>query len=264
MGETNVFGAHRAGRSSCLTAITLFSCISAAYSAESSTVPFELPEIAVIATTPVGGTGISEDKYPGNVQIINHKDMPQNAQHLPDLLNQSIGSVNLNETQGNPYVVDLNYRGFTASPVLGTPQGISVFLDGMRVNEPFGDIVSWDLIPQIAIANVTVVPGSNPVFGLNTLGGAIALNTKSGFAFPGGSAKVTLGSFGRRSLDAEQGGHGENVDYYVATSLYNDRGWAAYNSSSIRQFFGKVGFQNDRTDIDFTVMYADNLLNGNQ
>ena len=266
MGETNVFvfGAHCDGRSTCLIAITLFSCISAVYGAESSTVPFELPEIAVIATTPVGGTGISEDKYPGNVQIINHKDMPQNAQHLPDLLNQSIGSVNLNETQGNPYVVDLNYRGFTASPVLGTPQGISVFVDGMRFNEPFGDVVSWDLIPQIAIANVTVVPGSNPVFGLNTLGGAIALNTKSGFAFPGGSAKVTLGSFGRRSLDAEQGGHGENVDYYVATSLYNDRGWAAYNSSSIRQFFGKVGFQNDRTDIDLTLMYADNLLNGNQ
>ena len=78
------------------------------------------------------------------------------------------------------------YVRVTASPVLGTPQGISVFMDGMRVNEPFGDVVSWDLIPQIAIANITMVPGSNPVFGLNTLGGAVAINTKSGFAFPGG------------------------------------------------------------------------------
>src|SRR4051812_11673837 len=264
MGETNVFGAHRDGRSSCLIAITLFSCISAAYGAESSTVPFELPEIAVIATTPVGGTGISEDKYPGNVQIINHKDMPQNAQHLPDLLNQSIGSVNLNETQGNPYVVDLNYRGFTASPVLGTPQGISVFLDGMRVNEPFGDVVSWDLIPQIAIANVTVVPGSNPVYGLNTLGGAVSMNTKSGFAFAGGEVKPTLGSFGRRSIDAEKGGHGDNVDYYVATSVYDDRGWATYNPSRIRQFFGKVGYQNDRADLDLSLIYANNFMHGNQ
>jgi outer membrane receptor protein involved in Fe transport len=235
-----------------------------AHAAESSTSPFELPVINVVATTPVGGTGIAPDKFPGNVQIINHRDIPQDARTLPDMLNQSIGSMNVNDTQGNPYVVDLNYRGFSASPVLGTPQGISVFLDGMRINEPFGDVVSWDLIPQIAIANITVIPGSNPVFGLNTLGGAVAMNTKSGFAFPGGDAKVSLGSFGRRSLDAEQGGHGENVDYYLATSLYDDRGWAAHNASKIRQFFGKVGFQNDRADLDFSLMIADNQMNGNQ
>ena len=235
-----------------------------ALAAESGPSPFELPEINVIATTPVGGMGISPEKYPGNVQIINHRDMSQDARTLPDMLNQSIGSMSVNETQGNPYVVDLNYRGFTASPVLGTPQGISVFLDGMRINEPFGDVVSWDLVPQIAIANVTVVPGSNPVYGLNTLGGAVSMNTKSGFAFPGGDAKVSLGSFGRRSVDAEQGGHSENADYYLATSLYDDRGWAAHNASKIRQFFGKVGFQNDRADLDFSLMIADNLMNGNQ
>ena len=267
MGENNAIRARsfRVARSSNpVAAAFLLTLLPAAYGAENGTVPFELPEIAVIATTPVGGTGISEDKYPGNVQIINHKDMPPNARTLPEVLDQAVGSATINNTQGNPYVVDLNYRGFTASPVLGTPQGLSVFLDGMRVNEPFGDIVSWDLIPQIAIANVTMVPGSNPVFGLNTLGGAVAINTKSGFAFPGGDAKVTLGSFGRRSFDAEQGSHRDNLDYYVATSIYNDRGWAAYNPSSIRQFFGKAGYQSDRADLDLTLMYADNLMNGNQ
>jgi iron complex outermembrane receptor protein len=191
----------RATRRGLFSVLLAVGCTMSAFAAESPTVPFELPEIAVIATTPVGGTGITEDQYPGNVQIINLKDMPANARSLPEVLDQAVGSATINNTQGNPYVVDLNYRGFTASPVLGTPQGVSVFLDGMRVNEPFGDIVSWDLIPQIAIANVTMVPGSNPVFGLNTLGGAVAINTKSGFAFPGGDAKVTLGSFGRRSLD---------------------------------------------------------------
>ena len=239
-------------------------CGQQANAAETSAAPFELPEITVVTTTPVGGTGIALDKYPGNVQIINHKDMPQDSRSLADTLDQAAGSISINNTQGNPYVVDLNYRGFTASPVLGTPQGISVFLDGMRVNEPFGDVVSWDLIPQIAIANITVVPGSNPVYGLNTLGGAVSMNTKSGFAFSGGEAKATLGSFGRRSLDAEKGGHGENVDYYLATSLYDDRGYAAYNPSRIRQFFGKLGFQNDRADLDVSLMFADNLMNGNQ
>ena len=235
-----------------------------AYAAESGTSPFELPEISVVTTSPVGGTGIPLEKFPGNVQIINYRDMPQDARTPADMLNQVSGSVNINATQGNPYQADLNYRGFTASPVLGTPQGISVFVDGMRVNEPFGDVVAWDLIPQIAIANVTVIPGSNPVYGLNTLGGAVAMNTKSGFAFPGGEAKVSLGSFGRRSLDAERGGHAGNKDYYLATSLYDDRGWAAHNPSKIRQFFGKIGFQNERADLDLSLMYADNLMNGNQ
>lgn len=228
------------------------------------TVESELPEVRVIATTPVGGTAIPINKFAGNVQTVSQSDMPQGVQSTADLLNHAIGSVNLNDTQGNPYVVDLNYRGFTSSPVLGTPQGISVFLDGMRINEPFGDTVAWDLVPQIAIANVTLIPGSNPVYGLNTLGGAVALNTKSGFSFPGTKTSLTLGSNMRRTLDAEQGGHTENTDYYVAASLHNDDGWAIYNPSQVRQFFGKVGFQDDERDIDFSIAYSDNSLHGNQ
>jgi outer membrane receptor protein involved in Fe transport len=225
---------------------------------------FELPEVRVVSTTPVADTGIPVNQFPGNVQIINQGQLPADASALPDALNQSVGSININDTQGNPYQVDLNYRGFTASPVLGTPQGISVFLDGVRMNEPFGDVVSWDLIPQIAIANITLIPGSNPVYGLNTLGGAISMNTKSGFTFPGTSAKVTVGSFGRASLDVEQGGHAQYTDYYLAASIYNERGWAVYNPSRIRQLFGKVGFQDERLDLDLSMMYADNAMYGNQ
>jgi outer membrane receptor protein involved in Fe transport len=80
-----------------------------------------------------------------------------------------------------PYQADVNYRGFTASPLLGTPQGLSVYQDGVSINEPFGDIVNWDLIPRNAIASIDLIPGSNPLFGLNTLGGALAIRTKDGF-----------------------------------------------------------------------------------
>ena len=85
-------------------------------------------------------------------------------------------SVYVNEMQGNPFQPDVNYRGYTASPLLGTPQGLSVFMDGVRMNQAFGDVVSWDLIPKIAIKSVTLVPGSNPLFGLNTLGGALSID----------------------------------------------------------------------------------------
>ena len=67
-------------------------------------------------------------------------------------MNRRLGSVHVNEIQSNPFQPDVSFRGFTASPLLGTPQGLSVYLDGVRMNQPFGDVVSWDLIPRTAIA----------------------------------------------------------------------------------------------------------------
>ena len=223
-----------------------------------------LKEVQIIGTTPLGATGIPISKFAGNVQTIKQKDMPVGAQGFADVLNQNLGSVNINDTQGNPHNVDLLYRGFTASPILGSAQGISVFLDGMRVNEPFGDIVSWDLIPQIAVDNAIVVPGSNPVYGLNTLGGAVALQTKNGFSFSGTEAKLGFGSFGRKTLDAEKGGHTDITSYYLAASLNDDNGWAAHNPSSVRQFFAKVGTQDDKRDVHLTFAWTDNSIYGNQ
>ena len=95
------------------------------------------------------------------------------ALDLSDFLNRRFAGVFVNETQGNPFQPDLNYRGYTASPLLGTPQGLSIYMDGVRLNQPFGDVVSWDLIPRMAIGSTTLMPGSNPLFGLNTLGGAL-------------------------------------------------------------------------------------------
>ncbi|MET0231775.1 MAG: TonB-dependent receptor plug domain-containing protein, partial [Rhodanobacteraceae bacterium] len=225
----------------------------------------ELDLVTVVGVSPVAGTDIEIAKLPYNVQSADDAALQRSqAFDLSDFMNRNFAGVTINQAQNNPLQPDLQFRGFTATPLLGGSEGISVYLDGVRVNEVFGDTVNWDLIPEDAVERMSLMAGSNPVFGLNTLGGALAMNTKSGFAFPGGEAKVTLGSFGRRSLDAEHGGHADNKDYYVATSLYDDRGWAAYNPSRIRQFFGKVGYQSDRADLDLSLMYADNLLNGNQ
>ena len=104
---------------------------------------------------------------------------------LSDQLKRSVGGVFVNDVQDNPLQPDVNYRGFTASPLLGTPQGLSVYFDGVRVNQPFGDTVAWDLIPKAAIRSATLVPGSNPLFGRNSLGGAIAIATRDGASDPG-------------------------------------------------------------------------------
>ena len=83
-------------------------------------------------------------------------------------------------------------------PLLGAPQGLSMYLDGVRLNEPFGDTINWDLIPTNAIRSVNVIPGSNPIFGLNTLGGALSLETKTGFSDPGADGTLLYGSWGRK------------------------------------------------------------------
>ena len=220
--------------------------------------------VTIISSSPVGRTGIAANKFPGNVQTLSGEALSTSTTDLTQKLNQSLGSVSINDTQGNPFTVDVNYRGFTASPSLGTPQGLSVFLDGMRINEPFGDVVSWDLIPQIAIEKVTVIPGSNPVYGLNTLGGAISMTTKSGASFTGSQGGIGVGSFGRRTLDVEHGSQSDNDNLYFAASLYNDNGWAANNPSRARQFFGKYITNGQYWDGSLSLMLADNLLYGNQ
>jgi len=135
----------------------------------------------VIATTPLPGVALEPNEIPAPVQGATKRDIVQSgALNLSDFLNRRLSGVHVNEVQNNPFQPDVNYRGYTASPLLGTPQGLSVYLDGVRLNQPFGDVVSWDLIPRIAISEVTLIPGSNPLFGLNTLGGALSLQTKDG------------------------------------------------------------------------------------
>jgi iron complex outermembrane recepter protein len=187
--------------------------------ADNPATELEAPTVEVIGTTPLPGIGTPIEQVPANVQaVIGEQIRKQLAPGLADFLNNNLGSVNVNEGQANPFQPDVNFRGFTASPLLGTPQGVSVFQDGLRVNEAFGDTVNWDLIPESAISSVNLIPGSNPVFGLNTLGGALSINTKSGFQYPGFTAAAYGGSWGRSSSEFEWGGHGRNADFFVTTT----------------------------------------------
>jgi outer membrane receptor protein involved in Fe transport len=222
-------------------------------------------KIEVISTTPLQGVGLPREQIPANIQSVKGSEMQkQNNLSVADFLTSGMLGVNANEVQNNPYQPNINYRGFSASPLLGTPQGISVFMDGVRVNEPFGDVVNWDLIPLNAISNMNLIPGSNPVFGLNTLGGALSINTKSGRTDPGGSVELLGGSWGRVSGAAEFGGVAQNgVDFFVATNLFHEQGWRDASPSDVRQAFGKIGWQGEKTDANLSLTLADNDLIGN-
>ncbi|MGZ5155542.1 MAG: TonB-dependent receptor [Caldimonas sp.] len=229
----------------------------------------ELPQVEIVGTTPLPGSGITLRKLPANAQIFTSPELrEQRNGSLAEFLERNATGISINAAQGNRFQSDVNFRGFAASPLLGTPQGVSVFFDGVRVNEPFGDAVNWDLIAPSAISSIQLIPGSNPAFGLNTLGGAIAVYSKSGASEyperPGGSIALSGGSFGRRTLTIETGGKAGPWDWFVTSNNATDRGWAEHNASLIRQLFAKVGWQDDRTDVDLSFSEANNRLAGHQ
>ena len=219
----------------------------------------------VVVTAPLAGGQVPLDEVPASIQRISVSGLSRlSSPALTGALDRLAGGVNLNDTQGNPYQEDLNFRGFTASPVLGTPEGVSVYVDGVRVNEAFGDVVNWDLIPQGAISSLEVIAGANPVFGLNTLGGSVVINTKRGFDDPGTSAEIYGGSFGRRVAQADTGGHSGRFDYYLGGTLFDENGWGHQNPSKVRQGYGEIGYRDQRNDVSLHMTYADNRLLGNQ
>lgn len=221
--------------------------------------------IEVVAATPLPGTDMAVDQIPAPVQTADARELAQSGAHdLSDLLNRRLDGVHINENQENPFQPDVNYRGYAASPLLGTPEGISVYLDGVRQNQPFGDIVAWDLIPTMAVAEMALMPGSNPLFGLNTLGGAVSLQTKDGFSAPGATLEISGGSFGRRAGEFGYGGFRRNgLNWYVAANLFREDGWRAFSPSEVRQSFAKLGRNRGNTALSLSFGYADNWLTGN-
>jgi outer membrane receptor protein involved in Fe transport len=222
-------------------------------------------KVDVIATTPLAGPDLTPDQVAVPVQTATAADIENSgALDLEQFMNRRMNGVSLNEMQANPFQPDVNFRGYTASPLLGTPEGISVYMDGVRQNQPFGDVVSWDLIPQNAISEITLIPGSDPLFGLNTLGGALSIKTKDGVSDPGLAGTLTYGSSGRKKVQGQYGGgKASGFNWFLAGTGFHESGWRFDSPSDVRQGFARLGWRTDKTDIAFTASYAYNTLIGN-
>lgn len=221
-------------------------------------------QVEIIGVSPVPGVGVTRDQIPANVQTARSADIERSqALDLSSFMNRRMGSVFVNEVQNNPFQPDVNFRGYTASPLLGTQQGLSLYMDGVRLNQPFGDVVSWDLIPRSAIASISLNPGSNPLFGLNTLGGALAIETKNGLKNPGTSLQALVGSNQRAALEFEHGGSSGGAHWFVTGNRFREDGWRDKSPSDVGQLFGKLGFRSGSSDVTLTAAVADTDLNGN-
>jgi outer membrane receptor protein involved in Fe transport len=210
------------------------------------------------APTPTVGSGMDVDKVPAAVNAVGAGQIARTGSpNIADALQQQVPGVVISDTTGNPFMPDIQFRGFVASPVAGTPQGLAVYQNGMRINEAFGDTVNWDLIPTAAIRSVTVVT-NNPAFGLNALGGAVNVQMKDGFNYKGAEINTMGGSFGRIQSSAQYGQQFGNWSVYGALEGVRDNGYRNFSESAIRRFYGDVGYRTDGSEFHLNVGVAKN------
>ena len=222
--------------------------------------------IDVYSSSPLPSIGLPKSMVPANIQTINSNELDaQSGVSIADFMVNNLQGVTVNEVGGNPFQLELNFRGYNATPISGNPQGLSVYIDGIRANQPFSNTVLWDLIPNFSISNMQMVAGSNPVYGLNTLGGAMSMQTKSGQNFKKEVVDVSAGSWARNTSVVEVGGvlADSNMDYYIGFEHFNENGWRKFSPSHVNQIFGKLGFESEMSRYEVTYTGAHNLLIGN-
>ena len=214
--------------------------------------------LVVYPTSPISGAGIDADKVPASVTTVDAGQIARTqSANIADALQQHVPGVTVNEVTGNPFQPTIEFRGFVASPVSGTPQGLAVYQNGVRINEAFGDTVNWDMIPTAAIQSVAVVT-NNPAFGLNALGGAIDMRMKNGFTYHGAELDTMAGSFGRIQSSAQWGKQVDNFAVYGALEGLHDDGFRNFSASTVRRFYGDVGTRNDVSEFHVNMGAADN------
>jgi outer membrane receptor protein involved in Fe transport len=224
--------------------------------------PLSLPTVEVVGATPLLGSGVDRDKVPAETQVLTDQDISRNGYpQALRALNENVPGVTLDAAAGNPFQPNLLYHGFLASPLQGNPQGLAVYVNGVRFNQPFGDTVNWDLIPDLAIDRMDLV-GSNPVFGLNALGGALSVRMKNGFTYRGGEVDLLGGSFQHYQGNLQYGIQSDNVAAYAAVTGSHEGGWRDLQSSNLGNFYGDLGWRGDRGEVHVNVTAAQTRLNG--
>src|SRR5437868_4866341 len=210
------------------------------------------------APTPTAGSGMDVDKVAASINAVGAAQIARTGSlNIADVLQQQVPGIIISDTTGNPFMPDIQFRGFVASPVAGTPQGLAVYQNGVRVNEAFGDTVNWDLIPTAAIRSVTVVT-NNPAFGLNAFGGAINVLMKNGFNYQGAEINTMGGSFGRIQSSAQWGKQIDNFSVYGALEGLRDGGFRNFSESKVRRFYGDVGYKTDSSEFHLNMGVASN------
>ncbi len=217
------------------------------------------PADTLVKMSPVAGSEIPLEKVPGAVGTVSAADVARNGTgQVQNVLQQQVPGIILSDTAGSGFRTDVSYRGFDASPVGGRSQALAVYMNGIRINESFGDTVNFDAIPSIAISSMAVV-GNNPVFGLNAIGGAISVSMKDGFEFQGATIDAMAGSFGRKQIAAEAGAKSGAFAAYAAAEYLEEDGFRDFSAAEVKRMFADVGFKGSDVELHFSFNGAKSL-----
>ncbi|MEO1542678.1 MAG: TonB-dependent receptor, partial [Pseudomonadota bacterium] len=210
----------------------------------------------LVPVSPIGSL-IPIGKIPGSVSTVSGDTISGNGRSDPqDALLKQVPGVALIDAGGNNIRQQLDYRGFGAGSITGFPQGVAVYQNGVRINEVFGDVVNWDLIPSNAISDITVLSG-NPIYGLNAIGGGVALNTKDGFGFQGVELSATGGSFGYREFGVQVGLQSGPWALYFAGEKIDETGWRDFSEVDVSRMYADLGAKGSLVEVHANVTWAE-------
>ena len=197
---------------------------------------------------------------PGKVIIVTAEEIEElGAKTVQEVLQYQTGMV-LYDQVGNDFQSTVDMRGFNGQPVTAT----SVFIDGVRVNEPDFNTINFDLIPIDDIERIEILPGTATVFGRNALGGVINIATKRGRRDgPHFGLSLGGGSFARQKYGFSTDGPFPfgNLDYYFGVTRELTDGFRDASGGRITRLFGKLGFRpNDSTDLTLSYTHIQDHL----
>ena len=223
----------------------------------------ELEEVRVVA--PLTATTLPDSlNSPHTLQTFTAQQLADPTDYsVLGLLESRAASVTSNAAQGNRLQPDLQYRGFTASPLLGLSQGLAVYQNGVRVNEIFGDTVNWDLLPAATTERMVLLGGAHPALGLNAVGGTLAVQTKTGFSHPGGDVAITLGDFDTTDVRVTAGQHGRRHGWMLGAETMEESGWRDHSDSSVDSLYTAYSWRGENNQLDVFGQLADTDLRGN-
>lgn len=247
------------------TALAAIAAITASGPATVSAQNAPTAQVEVIGTSPLAGLGVDRNLLPYASQTVRRGALDQaQGDNMTDFLARRLPGMQVNDIQGSPFQADLTYRGYRASGLLGASQGLSVYLDGVRINEPFGDVINWDMVPEFALQSLTVLPGANPSFGLNTLGGAIVLETVDGRSAEGLRAEAGFGSHGRQRAEVGLGQrHADGWHSYVGGTVFDENGWRDQSPGRQALVLARLGRSQGGTDWSVGLLGGSATLVGN-
>jgi iron complex outermembrane recepter protein len=209
--------------------------------------PVALPAVEVIGSiSPTAGPAVGS-AVPARMSVVGRQEaVAWRPRTLADALSMQPG-ISLHDDLGSQYKLNVTSRGFTVGPTVGMPSGLSVFLDGVRQNEPGAQEVNFDLLPLEHVKRIELLSGTASLLGPNSLAGAVNLITLQGADPTLGQVELAAGSFGAASGKGSLSGTLPNaLRFYAGAGYEQERGWRDATSATNHNALLNVG--RDRGD----------------